>query len=84
MPRKADPALSERHLAHFAHFELTFTTVDKPTDRERWNGEPTASNEAREALFAGVDAFKAALRERGFGAGHSTYGVRATERTTDG
>ncbi len=63
-----------------AHFEIHLDAVDKPTDRRRWNGDPMASEEANAALWAAVDAAKAALAEHGFAVCHSGFGVLGSER----
>lgn len=62
-----------------AIFEVKVTARDKPTHRRRWNGGPMASDEANDALYAAVEAFKATLREHGFDAARVGYGVSARE-----
>ena len=69
--------------AQLAHFEMTLVAIDKPTDRRRWNGDPMASVEASDALLAGVEAFQAELRARGFEIARTRYGVLATREAPD-
>lgn len=63
----------------FAKFEMLLTAFDVETDRRRWNGGPLASDEAHEALMAGVEAFQAAVKERGLRVVRTGYGVHAEE-----
>ena len=68
---------------HLVHFDVHLTASDLPTDRRRWNGDPMPSREASDALHAGVEAFQAALRVRGFEVARTGYGVHATEDQPD-
>lgn len=75
-----DPqSLPRQCTGQLAHFEARITALDQPTDRRRWNGDPMASEEAQYALEAAVEAFRYALKVRGFAIVHSRYGVTATE-----
>jgi len=76
MSADTPPSHSKRQLAHF---ELRVMAEDKPPQRRRWNGGPFASDEARQALLDGVEAFEAALRRHGFTIANSGYGVSASE-----
>jgi hypothetical protein len=56
-------------------FELHLYAVDKPTDRQRWNGGPMASKEASAALDSGVEAFREAVCAQGLEVVRMQYGV---------
>lgn len=62
-----------------AVFHVKLTAIDGSQERRAWDGRPLPSREAHAALDAGVDAFRAAVRNAGFTLVRTGYGVQAVE-----
>lgn len=62
-------------MTRLANFELRVVAIDPGEPRERWNGDPMASDVAQAALHEAVAVFEAALDARGLKVAQASYGV---------